>query len=277
MGYRIGVMGGYGLFFVVRPCRSMVYWLLVIGCITGVLTGLTGASGMSVLISGLLLAGLDIREVIGLTFAVTFCNAAAAIGPYLKNGEWAPRITWGTGLPAVAAVFLGHALGRTTSSGLLTGIVMTALLFAGIRFLTRKKSAAGKEPPVPREVPMAILIVVGMVLGTIMGIMGGGGSIFISLLLIFGCRLPIRMALGSSILIMGLAAIPGMVLSFNAHHLDPLLAVLLIGPSMVASFFASRCASRIPERGVEIVLGVYLVGISMILFYTRILAPNFAG
>lgn len=232
---------------------------------------------MSVLISGLLLAGLDIREVIGLTFAVTFCNAVAAVGPYLKKKEWVPRVTWAVGLPAVAAVFVGHALGRSAPSGLLSGIVMSALLFAGIRFLTRKKSVAGEAPSVPREVPVWLLNGVGIVLGIIMGVMGGGGSIFISLLLVFGCRLPVRVALGSSIMIMGLAAVPGMVLNFRADQLDLRSAMLLIGPSMVASYFVSRWAHRLPERGLERVLGVYLVLISLVLFYTRILAPNFAG
>lgn len=271
-----GYEGGFELHSAVEACRSMVYLLLIIGCLTGMVTGLTGASGMSVLISGLLLAGLDIREVIGLTFAVTFFNSVAAIGPYLKKGQWEPRVTWAIGVPALAAVFLGHAFGRSTSAGLLSGIVMAALLFAGIRFLTRKKETA-KEPPVPRVVPLAILIGVGLGLGIIMGIMGGGGSIFISLLLIFGCRLPIRVALGSSIIIMGMAATPGMVLNFQADHLNPLFAVLLIGPGMVASWLASRWAHRVPERGVEMILGTYLVVISMVLFYSRILAPSLAG
>ena len=255
----------------------MLYLLLIIGCLTGLVTGLTGASGMSILISGLLLAGLDIREVIGLTFAVTFFNAGAAIGPYLKKGQWEPRVTWALGIPALVAVFLGHSLGRSASSGLLSGIVMMALLFAGIRFLSGKRSSEEKEPPEPREIPLVLLIGVGGVLGTIMGVMGGGGSIFISLLLVFGCRLPIRVALGSSIIIMGLAAIPGMVLNFRAEQLDPLSAILLIGPGMLASWGASRWAHRVPERGLETILGVYLVVISMVLFYTRILVPNFAG
>ncbi len=59
----------------------MTVTLIIIGLLTGVLTGFTGASGMSVLISGLLIAGLDVRDVIGLTFAVTFTNSLAAIGP----------------------------------------------------------------------------------------------------------------------------------------------------------------------------------------------------
>ena len=189
---------------------------------------------MSILISGLLLAGMDVRDIIGLTFAVTLVNATMAIGPYLRNGFWDPRVTWAVGLPAFSAVLLGNGLGRSASPDLLTGIIAAALFGAGIRFLRHKATPAGDELP-PRRVPIAILMITGFVIGAIMGVMGGGGSIFISILLIFGFRLPIRKAFGSSIIIMGLAAIPGIILNFKQGTLDPEVAALLILPGAIAS------------------------------------------
>ena len=58
---------------------AKVLLLVMIGLATGGLTGLTGASGMSILISGLLMVGLEIREVIGLTFLVTLVNSATSV------------------------------------------------------------------------------------------------------------------------------------------------------------------------------------------------------
>ena len=253
----------------------MTYLLLIIGFLTGVLTGLTGASGMSVLISGLLLAGFDIHEVIGLTFAVTFFNTVAAIPPYLKEKKWDLVVTFAVGIPAFFAVFFGHSLGRGAPSGILSGVVMIALLGAGVRFLMKKKD--GKSGQSPRQVPFVVLILLGVVLGTIMGIMGGGGSIFINLLLVFVFRLPIRVALGSSIIIVGMAAIPGIILNYQGDQLDLLSAALLIIPGMGASWFASKWAHRVVERKIEVLLGAYLVIISLVLFYSRILSPALGG
>ena len=78
--------------------------LIAIGLVTGLLTGLTGASGMSVLISALLLIGMDVRDVIGLTFAVTLVNAVGAIGPYIRREQWDKQLVLAIGLPAVAGV-----------------------------------------------------------------------------------------------------------------------------------------------------------------------------
>ena len=247
----------------------MILTLLTIGLITGVLTRLTGASGMSILISGLLLTGMGVRDIIGLTFAVTFVNAVAAIGPYVRNGHWDRRVTWAMGFPAFLAVLLGNGLGQSASSDLLTGIITVALFGAGIRFL-KPRSTPVDDVPLPRRAPIAVLMIAGLLIGAIMGVLGGGGSIFISLLLIFGFRLPVRNALGSSIIIMGLAAIPGIVLNFNQGSLDPEYAVLLIIPRAISSFLASKLANRVPERVIERVLGVYLVVISLLLFYSRI-------
>lgn len=249
---------------------SLILILLIIGGGTGILTGLTGASGMSVLISGLLLAGFDIREVIGLTFAVTFFNSAAALPPYLKKKCWDPRVTWAVGLSACATVVIGHHLGRATPSTLLSGVVVAALFLAGIHFLSKKK--AKKETLPPREVPLIILILLGGILGTLMGIMGGGGSVFINLLLIFLCRLPLRVALGSSIIIIALAALPGIFLNFQAGQLNLFSALCLILPGMTTAYLSSKWAHKVSERKIQIIMGSYLVLISLVLFYTRILS-----
>lgn len=248
---------------------SLILILLFIGGGTGILTGLTGASGMSVLISGLLLAGFEIREVIGLTFAVTFFNSAAALPPYLKKKCWDPRVTWAVGLSACATVVIGHNLGRATPSTLLSGVVVAALFLAGLHFLFKKKTGK-KEALPPRKVPLLILILLGGVLGTIMGIMGGGGSVFINLLLIFLCRLPLRVALGSSIIIIALAALPGIFLNFQADQLDLFSAVCLIIPGITTAYLSSKWAHKVPERKIQIIMGSYLVLISLVLFYTRI-------
>ena len=72
-----------------------LYVLVVIGLATGVLTGLTGASGMSILISTLLLAGAEIRQVIGLTFVVTLSIPPSRSAPTGNTGTWTRnRVFW---------------------------------------------------------------------------------------------------------------------------------------------------------------------------------------
>jgi uncharacterized membrane protein YfcA len=174
------------------------------------------------------------------------------------------------GIPACGAVFAGNLIGRSTPSKWLTIIIIISLFAAGIRFL-RGTGRSGSREGDPRQVPPWVLCLVGLVIGTIMGIMGGGGSIFISLLLIIGLRLPVRTALGSSIIIMGLAALPGIAINYHQAHIDPAHAACLIIPGAIAAVLAARLAHLVSERRIEQVIGIYLVAISVALIYSRLI------
>jgi uncharacterized membrane protein YfcA len=237
--------------------------LIAIGLVTGLLTGLTGASGMSVLVSALLLIGMDIRDVIGLTFAVTLVNALGAIGPYIRREQWDQQLVLAISLPAVAGVFIGNTFGRGVPSSGLTGFMAAALLAVGIKFLVQpgKRTATEHEAKPPRG-NLATFVVMGLGIGVVMGVMGGGGSIFISLALVIGFRYPLRIALGSSILIMAIAAVPGILLNLQQAHLDVSDAVSLVIPGGLAALIGSRIANRISERAIFRLLGSYLVIVS---------------
>jgi uncharacterized membrane protein YfcA len=112
---------------------------------------------------------------------------------------------------------------------------------------------------------LAVLVLLGLTFGTIMGVLGGGGSIFISISLILLFRIPLRIALGTSIVIMVMAAVPGIVLNLQQGHLDLKIAALLIVPGVVAGFAGAHIANRVSERSVQRVLGGYLVVVSLVL------------
>ena len=252
----------------------MTVLLVCIGSLTGLLTGLTGASGMSVLISALLLVGLDIRDVIGLTFAVTLTNATTAMIPYIRQGQWDRRLALAIGLPATGAVFIGNAIGRGVPSTGLTALMAVALLGIGIRFLFFQRASPLTSEAVdacPRA-PTAALVLMGVVIGVAMGMMGGGGSIFISASLILLFHIPLRIALGTSIVIMGMAAVPGVALNVAQTHLNLTHAALLVVPGAVAAVIGASIANRVSERTVQLVLGSYLVIVSSVLLLRMVRA-----
>ena len=127
--------------------------LAAIGATTGVLTGLTGASGMSLLISGLLLLGVEIRDIIGLTFVVTLVNSAVALGPYWRHGRVDLRTALWVAIPAMLAVVAGHFVARRVTSGALTNGITAALFCVGWRFLLAPAEPPHAAPSAPARPP----------------------------------------------------------------------------------------------------------------------------
>lgn len=241
--------------------------LILIGLATGLLTGLTGASGMSILITALLLTGIEIRQIIGLTFVVTLVNSAIAVGAYWKHRHVDARSGILVAMPAIGAVFVGHLFSRTVEPTSLTGLMLVCLFLVGIKFLTTPEDARQHAATPDRRPHSGALVLLGCVAGFVMGIMGGGGAVFISVALMIGFKMETKTAIGTSILIMGLAAIPGVISHWQSETIEISYAVSILASSIPAAFAASWYANRISKRRIKQLLGVYLVSISTLLLF----------
>ena len=125
---------------------ALVLLLGFIGLATGGLTGLTGASGMSILISGLLMVGCEIREVIGLTFLVTLVNSLTSVIPYWRRQLIDRRLAASLAVPAMVAVIAGHQLAEGVPDAWLRTVMLVALFGAGLRItLSRSMEQENSE------------------------------------------------------------------------------------------------------------------------------------
>ena len=83
----------------------------------------------------LLLAGIPIREVIGLTFVITLVNSVIASGFYWRHGRVDVRSASFVALPAMASVLVGNMFSQTVKSNALTMVMAVSLFSVGMKFL----------------------------------------------------------------------------------------------------------------------------------------------
>lgn len=240
---------------------------IMLGVITGTLTGLTGASGMSVLISVLLTLKAPAEQIIATTFAIAGVNAVSGIMPYLRNhkptfyeyGVFAVPVGLGgvAGYFYIATEVSGNALGLwLTGFMLMAGIYMTA--------------SAKRQNRQLLHIPKMFISVLSFLAGGIIGIFGGGGTIFITLGLVVLFGIQYRRALTLSLLMTIFACIPLIALSYMEGNLviQPILVIL--ASSIPCALIASTWANKVPERIIKRLLGVYLIGISLYLFASKV-------
>ena len=241
--------------------------LVVLAVFAGTLTGLTGASGMSVLISGLLLAQVDIREIIALTFVVTLANGLASAIPYWRRQLVVRGVAIGVGVMCCIGVVAGFAVANRVSADSLKYIMLVALFAAGAKLVRESKKNVADDtvgsdlaPSIDRQQYSIIgLGLFGILAGIAMGIMGGGGGMFIGLVLIFAFKFSAKLAIGTSIVIMTIASLPGLALHAWAGTVPWGPATVVVPVSMVSSFIAARLGRKIPESVVRPMLGFYLI------------------
>ena len=108
-----------------------------LGIVTGGLTGLTGASGMSVLISVLLALKTPAQQIVATTFAIAGVNATFALLPFLRRNRPAKHDILAITAPAsvggvTSFLFLARDLG-----GDFLGLALTGFMFlAGLHLVT---------------------------------------------------------------------------------------------------------------------------------------------
>lgn len=208
--------------------------LLVLAGLIGAAAALytsVGHAGASGYLAAMALMGVAPAVMRPAALAINILVASLATARWTRNGR---DLEWRSLLPlviaSVPAAFLAGAY--PLSDRQYRALVGVLLLIAGIKFLFQPKPEAGPVPA-PSSIPIVPGLVTGAVVGTLSGLTGTGGGIFLTpLLLLFG-RAGVRQVSGLTapfILLNSIAALAG-----NAAALKGLPAEL---PLLMASAVA---------------------------------------
>lgn len=167
------------------------------------------------------------------------------------------RVRWKAvalmGLPSVAGAALGAQLHPLVPAPVTMALFSFVLLSAAL-FMVLHRS--GEElPQLPHPRPL-LLMALGMWLGVMTGFLGVGGGFLMVPALAGLVRLPLRVAIGTSVAIVAGTSFSGAV-SHVAAGAAPLHLILPMGAgAMVGSFFGAPLSARVPDRALRLGLAV---------------------
>lgn len=237
-----------------------------------------GASGYLALMA---LFAFDPGRMASTALALNLLVAGTGTLNFWKAGHLKARLFWPFAVASVPAAFLGGALNVPirTYALLLAGV----LLFAAARLLlpVSARAAAARGPTgatpsssrdeVVRAPPVAVALVTGAAIGLLSGIVGVGGGIFLSpLMLLLGWAGPKQTAAASAafILVNSVAGILGRV-SRGAFVTDALLPLALsaFAGGVLGSYLG---AQLLPGLWLRRLLGVVLLVATVKLLQTAL-------
>jgi uncharacterized protein len=206
---------------------KFVLGCIAIGLLAGLLSGLFGVGGGTVIVPLLVLfMGFDQRRAAGTSLAAIVPTATVGVISYALHGS----VAW---IPALILA-AGAVIGAQIGTWLLPKTPITVLRWAFVGFLTVViVSLFLLIPARDADLPVTILTVIGLVVlglitGTLAGLLGVGGGIIVvpALMLLFGTSDLI--AKGTSLLMMIPTAISGTIGNFRRRNVD-LVAAVLVG------------------------------------------------
>lgn len=184
--------------------------VLLLGAVAGVMSGLFGVGGGTVLVPGLvLLLGLAQHHAHATSLAAIILTApAAAIGFALDDAvSWPAAVVLACG--AVAGAYAGAAIMHRLSPTRLRVAFAVLILLAAARLLISVDLKAGDVQPALDPALLGGLLLLGLAAGILSSVMGVGGGVIMvpAMVLLFGFGQ--HVAEGTSLLVIVPTAITG--------------------------------------------------------------------
>ncbi len=157
--------------------------------------------------------------------------------------------------------FLGGALSKSFNNTVLLWVFVIFLLGVGARMIYSywEKEKVEEHSPKDLSTGMYILIAVfGLAVGFIAGLLGVGGGIFVVPFMVYVCKIPTKIAAGSSHLIISFSALAGILGHATSHHFDiPLIIVTGIAV-LIGGNLGARVSMNVKTKMIKAGLGLIM-------------------
>jgi uncharacterized membrane protein YfcA len=246
----------------------------------GVSLGLIGGGG-SILTVPVLVYILGVDPVLATAYSLFVVGSTSLVGAatYMKKGLVNYKTALVFAIPSFIAVFLtrkflvpalpdplftvGEAI-ITKNIGIMVFFALI-MLAASYSMITAKKCVdCDEDEPVVFNFPMIALE--GSVVGVITGIVGAGGGFLIIPALVILAKLPMKMAVGTSLLIIAAKSLIGFLGDLSSQTIDWQMLLIFTSLSIVGIFIGSALSKKINEKILKtgfgwfvLVMGIYII------------------
>ncbi len=255
--------------------------IIVGALVVGTVLGLLGSGGSAVAVPILVyLVGHNGKVAIAESMAIVGAISLVGAIPYAraKNVDWQSVLFFG--IPAMMGTWIGAWLSGMASSATQLIVFAIVILFAAITMLRNSfrkpvTSLVGLETPpnstieVDKSTWKLILVATeGITVGALTGFVGvGGGFLIVPALLLLG-KLPMRVAIGTSLVIVTLKSVVGLVkyqsvLASNGLSIDWFTVAIFSGIGLIGCAVGQQVNSKLDQRTLKKVFAVFLIVIGV--------------
>lgn len=230
----------------------MIIAALAFGLIVGGLLGLVGGGGSILAVPALVYGvGMPLSAAIPSSLVVVGASSTMAVLPRLRSDiDW--KLALIIGAVGGATAFAGTAVNALLDQQVLLLIFAAIMVLAGIRMVMPVGSAAdGHRAPDGSIYWRRYLfkaVGTGVIVGFLTGLLGVGGGFLVVPALALVLGLPMKKAVGTSLVIVLINSIGGFISHLGQLDVDWALTGAFAGTAMVASYVGGRIGRRLPEK-----------------------------
>jgi uncharacterized membrane protein YfcA len=242
----------------------MIILGLALAAVIGVSLGLLGGGGSVLTVPVLVyVLGFEAKPAIAMSLAVVGTTSLAAAVQHRRMGNLRLEPAIAFGLLAMAGAFAGARL-ATLLSGTMQLALLAIVMIAAAGSMLRGERADAESRAAPKP---ALLAAAGGGVGVLTGIVGIGGGFLIVPALVVLARLPMRQAVGTSLLVIAMNSAAGLAGYLGTVTLDWAFLAGFTAAAIGGAIVGARLAALVPQRALERGFVVFLFAVGVLVLY----------
>ncbi len=262
--------------------------------IIGISLGLIGGGG-SILTVPVLVYLFGVDPVLATAYSLFIVGSTSLVGSYSKYRDGMVNLKTALifGIPSILAVYATRAflvpiipnpvfsLGDfvVSKAMFLMAIFAVLMVFASISMI-RDKSVPAEEgaDEEPQKFNYPMILLEGAIVGVLTGLVGAGGGFLIIPALVLFSKLPMKQAIGTSLLIIAAKSLIGFTADIYHFTLDWVLLGTVTGLAIAGIFIGNRLSRSIDSHKLKKAFGWFVLAMGIyILIKELYLNPSSAG
>ncbi len=246
----------------------------------GISLGLIGGGG-SILTVPVLVYLFGVDPVLATAYSLFIVGSTSLVGTFskYKQGLVNMKTAFIFGAPAIAAVyatrkFIVPAIPSeviTVAGFTVTKSILLMLLFAVLMVFASYSMIKGKkededENPHEQKFNYPMILLEGAVVGVLTGLVGAGGGFLIIPALVLFSKLPMKQAVGTSLLIIAAKSLFGFLGDLGHQVIDWKLLIIVTTLAIGGIFIGNSLSHKIPGEKLQkgfgwfvLVMGIYII------------------
>lgn len=260
-----------------------IYFGYLASILIGISLGLIGGGG-SILTVPVLVYLFHVEPMMATAYSLFIVGTSSLVGAFPKYNDGLISIKTAIvfGIPSIIAVFVTRKIivpaipdeVFTLSTFVVTKSILMMILFAilmvaaSVSMIKTKQQAKEEIIETKQVFNYPMIILEGSIVGVLTGLVGAGGGFLIIPALVMLSKLPMKMAIGTSLLIIAAKSLIGFVgdVSSNGAQMDWkllfIVTILAIGGIFIGNSFSKKIDGNKLKKGFGwfvLVMGIYII------------------